>query len=109
MTKVHLTAEKLQQYLDLVFPEPSDPENLKAVQRVTENRIWAEYLFSQGKGNQAKGVAGTLWAAYNGVAELIDHRQAFNQTPDRRLDSVWFGDGYLVKARAFEFAKKMAA
>jgi hypothetical protein len=60
-----------------------------------------------GKGNQLKSVGGSLWAAYNGVAEYIDHR-ATNQTDDRRLNSVWFGGGYHVKARAYEVAEGMA-
>jgi len=58
------------------------------------------------------------------VAEMVDHgadlRRAsrrrtggLSDTPlrraDRRLDSVWFGDGYHVKARAFAAARAMLA
>lgn len=67
----------------------------------------AEYFFDNGKGNKAPGVHGTLWAAYNGVTELVDHRRKKNQNDDRRFDAIWFGDGYLTKARAFRIAKDM--
>jgi hypothetical protein len=39
------------------------------------------------------------------VTELVDHR-GLNISPSRRLGSVWFGDGYLTKARAFTVAKE---
>ena len=63
----------------------------------------ADFL-EHGKGNDCPGVRGTLWAAYNGVTELIDHRRT-KQTPDRRLDAVWFGDGDHVKGRALRVAR----
>jgi Domain of unknown function (DUF932) len=47
--------------------------------------------------------AGTLWAAYNGVTEYLDHRRT-RQTPGRRLASLWFGEGHRVKARAHRAA-----
>jgi hypothetical protein len=46
---------------------------------------------------------GTVWAAYNGVTELIDHGKMASAGADhscRRLHSVWFGHGAAVKARA---------
>jgi hypothetical protein len=66
------------------------------------------YFFENGTGNQVKEVAGTLWCAYNAIGELIDHCQAKpDQNADRRLESVWFGDGYLIKARAFRQAEEL--
>ena len=105
MTRVQVRNGRLTEYLNLVFPDPQDLENERVMVRAKQDRAWAEYFFDQGKGNQIKGVAGTLWAAYNGVAELIDHRQT-KQTPDRRLNSLWFGEGYATKARAFTVAEE---
>ncbi|MGA2031978.1 MAG: DUF932 domain-containing protein [Thermoguttaceae bacterium] len=104
MCKLNLSAERLDEYLGKVFPAPEDPEHWKAIKRIQENRSWSRYFFEHGKGNDRQGVRGTLWAAYNGVTELNDHRRT-QQTPDRRLDSAWFGDGYLTKARALRIAK----
>jgi phage/plasmid-like protein (TIGR03299 family) len=103
MCKLPLDVSKLSEYLTEVFPDPEDPENWKAVKRIQENRFWSRYFFEHGKGNDRPGVRGTLWAAYNGVTELSDHRRT-QQSPDRRLDSAWFGDGYHVKARALRVA-----
>ena len=56
-------------------------------------------------------VRGTLWAAYNGVTELIDHRKARQHSADTtlgRLNSIWFGRGAAIKERALRVAEQMA-
>lgn len=98
MTKVSMNPERLGEYLARVFPAPGGPADGKGTRRVARDRAWSEYFFDQGKGADLPGVRGTLWAAYNGVVELIDHR-LLDQTAHRRLDSVWFGPGYQAKAR----------
>ncbi len=100
MARHQLNQEKVRQYLASVFPAPNDPEDQYGLRRTMEQRALAELLFDQGKGNRMRGVSGTLWAAYNGVTELIDHRRT-KQTPDQHLTSIWYGDGYLTKARAY--------
>lgn len=39
------------------------------------------------------------WAAFNGLTELLDPRKT-RQTPGQRLNSLWFGENYRLKARA---------
>lgn len=107
MLRVQMGNGLLDKYLSRVFPDPIDPENEKAVKRVQTDREWSEYFFENGAGNSMNGVRGSLWAAYNGIAEYIDHRCPSYQTKDKRLNSVWFGDGYLAKARAFNAANQM--
>ena len=63
-------------------------------------------MYEVGRGNQQKGVAGTLWAAYNGVAEYIDYGRYAKAMADRQLEAIWFGDGYSIKARAYTIAEK---
>jgi phage/plasmid-like protein (TIGR03299 family) len=76
MVAVQIDGARLQQYLERVFPDPergADNDRYeKTLREVRHDRAGAEYFFVQGRGNAAKGVAGTLWAAYNGVAEYID-------------------------------------
>ncbi|CAN5206512.1 DUF932 domain-containing protein [soil metagenome] len=103
MTRVPMNPERLGDYLARVFPAPGSPADGKAARRVARDRAWSEYFFDQGKGADLPGVRGTLWAAYNGVTELVDHRQ-LDQPADRRLSSVWFGEGYRAKARAYRVA-----
>jgi len=141
MACVPMTAARLDRYLRQVFPPPcgqSDPRQSptlfdgldpdaarrldRAWARVEADRSWAAYFFEHGKGNGADGVRGTLWAAYNAVAEMVDHgadrRRAGGRRTDgpadtalrqadRHLASIWFGDGHYVKARAFAAARAL--
>ena len=104
MAAIKMTPGRLGQYFMTVFPDPSDPADKQGQRRAAQNREKAAHLFEWGSGNQLSGVAGTLWAAYNGVTEFVDHKPT-RQTPREHLESIWFGDGYLLKARAFEIAK----
>ena len=52
------------------------------------------------------------YGLHNGVTELIDHRKPSAQGPDfssRRLHSIWFGAGAVVKQRALQIAGVMVA
>jgi hypothetical protein len=57
-----------------------------------------------GRGNDLPGVRGTLWGAYNGVTELVDHYLYREGSADACLRSVCFGEGYEIKVRAYETA-----
>lgn len=111
MVAVKLNGEALEAYLQRVFPNPKDPDDHAAMKRAENNRHWAGYFFARGKGNNEPAVKGTLWAAYNGVTEFVDHcdrRQNPVVGPDpKRLQSVWFGEGYQAKARAYASAEEM--
>jgi phage/plasmid-like protein (TIGR03299 family) len=111
MVAVPLNRPALVGYLKLVFPDPQDEKNEPARERTARFRLWAEYFFNRGKGNSERGVKGTLWAAYNGITEFVDHTRnpKGRQTADQRLESVWFGEGYQIKVRAFEVARQLAA
>lgn len=104
MARVPVDQARLQEYLTQVFPDP-DLTDEAAVSRVKRSRQWSEYFFDQGRGNRLPGVTGTLWAAFNGVTELLDHRKT-RQNPGQRLTSLWFGDNYRIKARAFALAEQ---
>jgi phage/plasmid-like protein (TIGR03299 family) len=108
MVTVSMQGERLTEYLTMVFPDPNDRNKEAAVKRAIRNRRAAEHFYRHGKGNDQPAVAGTLWAAYNGVTEFIDHIHG-RRTDDQHLESIWFGKGYLVKARAFEIARERAA
>src|SRR5690606_5023506 len=74
MSQLQINTEQLNRYLKLVFPDPQDVDSRSALAAAQNNRLWSTYFFEQGKGTDLPGVKGTLWAAYNAVAELIDHR-----------------------------------
>lgn len=105
MATIQVGGDRLKEYLKLVFPDPANPENQTAKRVATAHRLRAEYFFAEGKGNRRNGVRGTLWAAYNGVTEMVDYRKT-KQSDERRLGSIWFGKGYMIKARAYDIAEK---
>jgi len=110
MAKSTMDSKRLETYLKTVFPDP-DPNKLpaaryeKARQRVALRRRWSAELFETGAGARLPGVTGTLWAAYNGVTEMVDHRDA-KLSPERRLRYAWFGTGASLKAGAFMVAEE---
>jgi len=96
---------RLANYLKLVFPDPPSSKDRREFERMEEQRRRAAVLFTKGKGNDLKGVAGSLWAAYNGITEMIDHGRN-RRTPEQHLEHIWFGGGCNVKIRAYEVAKQ---
>jgi len=101
MSRVKMNGDRLTEYLANVYPDVKEPDKQLLVQR---DRSWSEYFFDQGRGNRLPGVAGTLWAAFNGVTECLDHRKT-RQNENQRLQSAWFGETARVKSRAFGVAQ----
>jgi len=101
MQRTTMNAERLTEYVSAVFPEPKNEDNDTGVARIREARKGAMSLFEYGRGNSMAGTKGTLWAAYNGVTELVDFRLGPRTSADRRLESAWFGSGYSTKTRAY--------
>jgi phage/plasmid-like protein (TIGR03299 family) len=100
MSGVKMDSNRLTDYLAQVYPDSKEPEKQVLVKR---DRDWSEHFFAEGRGNRMKGVAGTLWAAFNGVTEWQDHRKT-RQNLNQRLNSVWFGESARVKSRAYSVA-----
>lgn len=59
-------------------------------------------LLEGGRGNDRPGVSGTLWAGYNAITEYLSH--SVGKNPMVRLDSLWFGAGGAMNARALRVA-----
>ena len=109
-----LTGKQLDGYLNAVFPNPkrrkgqTDHSYDNAVSRVRAIRKQAAKLFEVGKGNDVPEIRGTLWAAYNGVVELVDHHLEYS-SGWQRLESIWFGEGEQTKQVALAEAKRILA
>jgi phage/plasmid-like protein (TIGR03299 family) len=103
----------LKAYLQAVFPDPKRRSNQtersyeEAMDRANTLRGASARLSEEGKGNREAPVRGTLWAAFNGVTEMVDHHLAY-RSPSHWLDSILFGEGERIKSRAFDEALKMA-
>ncbi|HVZ20424.1 MAG TPA: DUF932 domain-containing protein [Vicinamibacterales bacterium] len=57
-----------------------------------ESRVFetVSQLFESGRGNDAPGVRGTAWAAYNAATEYLTWQRGNDN--DTRLSNAWFGD-----------------
>lgn len=63
-------------------------------------------LFEGGKGTEIKGVKGTVWGAYNAVAEYSDY--FVSKDNQKRANSTLFGSGAQMKDRAYSLAMELA-
>jgi phage/plasmid-like protein (TIGR03299 family) len=112
MVKVRMNGERLSEYLLSVFPDPTPGNDevryQRALNQAHRDRAESEYRAEFGRGTELKGVRGTLWGAYNGVAEYIDYSRFGRFAPDRQVQAIWFGDGYSAKARAYRVAEEKA-
>jgi phage/plasmid-like protein (TIGR03299 family) len=66
-----------------------------------------------GRANEALGIEGTAWAAYNSVSAWADHTSAVRgknelERADNRLNSVWFGSANQLKQDAYSAALQLA-
>ena len=71
-------------------------------------------LFESGAGNDAPGVRGTWWAAYNARTEWLTHLRGSQQgdafdRAERRFDSLHFGDARKIGLRSLMLALEAAA
>jgi len=103
MTNVNMDDGKLDRYYRLIYPDPADLTNEKALARQKSNRVIAAHFYKNGSGNKNPRVAGTLWAAYNGITEYVDHWDS-GLSGKSRFTSISFGSGYQIKARAYRYA-----
>ena len=62
----------------------------------------------QGKGAELSSAKGTAWGLLNSVTEYIDHHRRAHSN-DHRRDAAWFGQGALLKQRAWSEALQLIA
>jgi hypothetical protein len=95
----------LEQYVKIVLGRGDvDKDDLSTR---TKNQIaLITKLFDEGKGKTNPAVAGSWWAAYNGVTEYLSYVAGNNN--DNRMSSLWFGTGATKNKLAFETAVEMA-
>lgn len=111
MAQITLPGDRAKQYVTSVFPDPKPAGNnsksedrfARELAEVKRQREESLRLFEEGRGNNCDGVKGTLWAAYNGIVELLDHASVY-ATNAARFRSLLFGDGARVKGRALSLA-----
>jgi hypothetical protein len=111
MAAVRMTDAAVLDYVTRVFPMPlrlsgaasnAAAGDSRVPDRILRDRAGCVELFHNGVGNKADGVKGTLWAAYNGITEYVDHRGV--RGGQQRMYTACFGQGYRTKTRAYVVA-----
>lgn len=110
LSGVQITSKQLTKYVEEVFPGNDDA---KFSTRTDNVRNKVVDLFLTGRGNDLPGVKGSAWAAYNGVTQYVDWERSSRGRSDterqnNRLQSIWFGSGAQIKAKAWTSALKLA-
>ncbi len=93
-------------YHDIVVGEKTmTVQEEKSVSK-TVKRLAEQYLFSPGA--NLKSSKNTAWGLVNAVTHDIDFKRRA-QSQDKRLASAWYGDGALIKGKAWDAALALAA
>ncbi len=103
MAKVKMDKQSAKAYIDRVFPLPDGLANRKVPDWILQDRANCLHLFHQGMGNDQPGVRETLWAAFNGITEYVDHWRRRGER--QHMYTVCMGRGYQIKTQAFRVAR----
>lgn len=105
MVKHRVNAAAAATYIERVFPIPEGVAGRKVPAWILEDRANCIHLFRNGLGNDDPAARETLWAAYNGVTEYVDHWR--NRGGRQHMYTVCLGRGFQIKVRAFDIASQM--
>ena len=96
-----ITEEQLREYVQALVPDNEEAENTARTEKIRNSVL---QLHDSGRG--AHLARGTLWGAFNSVAEYTDHMM-LDEDSTTRLNSIWFGRGEQLKLKAFHLAQRM--
>ena len=82
-------------------------ENSTELPTKTQNIISSIMECIEGPMQSAPNVAGTWWAAYNGVNEYLNYKKG--RTQENRMNNLWFGTGLAENRKALDLALTLAA
>jgi hypothetical protein len=100
MAVTKITDAQLLDYVRVLVPENEETEDRTNAEGI-RNALLGLYENGQGAGLSR----GTLWGAFNCVAEYTDH--LLESVPSNRLESIWSGRGDQLNRRAFQLAEQL--
>ena len=106
MATVKVSNKEAIEFLVKVLGDDTKPieeqEEAKTIKKVYD-------LFAgNGMGSDLITAQGTVWGLVNAITEQVDHHRA-TRTADSRINRAWFGDGALLKQKAWDTALALAA
>lgn len=99
MSATKFTHDELKEYAQMSGVIPTEQKMSGRAKNILEE---LSDLFENGKGAKMLGVRGTVWGAYNSVAEYVDHKRGSDQ--EKRSISLLYGSGSRIKQEAFDRA-----
>lgn len=105
MAGTRMDDKLLKQYIETTFPAVVDPKTKEIPTRMKNTREKIMELVENGIGMDMDATRGTLYGAYNAVAEYADHERFDDDVDaDDRANSIWFGRSRDITQRAFSSA-----
>lgn len=103
-------AEQIENFFKAIYPDPPSGEANRAISARRE----LTRLLEDGRGQDIPQIRHSMWAAVNAVTEYVDHHRNSRgantlDRDSRRLDSIWFGTGANLKAKAWSEALTLAS
>ena len=112
-SKIPMNDAGFQTYINSIFRVPVvtaevDMEKVmdEEPRRTSKRDELLNNLYQTGAGVDIKGVRGTLWQGYNAVTEWVEHYRGYGGQ-EGRLDTSWFGEGTVIRNKAFVEAIKI--
>jgi len=96
-----ITDDQLRDYVRALVPDNEENQNTARAEKIRDSVL---HLHEHGLG--AHLARGTVWGAFNSVAEYTDHMMS-GEDEATRLNSIWFGHGNQLKTKAFRLAELM--
>ena len=96
-----ITEAQLREYVQALVPDNEETQNTARTEKIRNSVL---QLHDSGRGAHLS--RGTVWGAFNSVAEYTDHMM-LDEDSTTRLNSIWFGHGEQLKLKAFHLAEQM--
>ncbi|KVM07643.1 hypothetical protein WL05_10110 [Burkholderia ubonensis] len=90
--------------LTYTVTNPGERDGMTVNERAV--RAVGELYAGRGKGAQLPSASGTAWGLLNSITEYVDHHRRA-RSDDHRRDAAWFGQGALIKQKAWDEALKL--
>ncbi len=101
MASRKITQQQLRNYVQALIPDNEESENTARTEKIRTSVL---QLHDSGHGSSL--AKGTAWGAFNSVAEYTDHLMS-DEHSSTQLNSIWFGRGEQLKAKAFDLSQRM--
>lgn len=105
---VQLTTQVWRSYLQRLNLAPKPDQEDRAKDNASKLMEEVSALFERGRGNDMRGVKGTLWGGYNAVIEYTDYLRNCKGSIENRTKSLLFGSGAVLKRQAWLEALALA-